>query len=207
MYLSHKGTLVTTATIFGLGLFITVLVSQGLTNQVTTGSQAQTAPITTPVPGTLTPNAFTCAMCDVDANGTVNATDIALLQGKLALNPGSVYFTAYIAFCTPFAIPPTPVSACPVGTATTPVPTVGASTPAPTSSVTTNPSISPSPTGRPGASLGDCSSVQGPGIKDGVTNLLDYELLRQELTGETNPQTTFCDFNGNGGVDIIDFTD
>src|SRR3989344_2156094 len=114
MYLSHKGTFVATATIFALGLFITLLLPQNLSRPVTTGSSAQTPPASTavtPAPGTgtgtgtaVTPPPgggsgsttdvlITCQMCDVDGSGTIDQGDINLIQQKLALSPGNAYVT------------------------------------------------------------------------------------------------------------------
>lgn len=205
MYLSHKGTFVAAATIFSLGLFLTVLISDNLGQPLTTGSRAQTPASTTPAANTIT-----CQMCDIDGSGVVDAADIALIQRLLATTPGNVKAQAYLAFCTQFSNPPTPITACPaITSAPIPQPT-GITVPTGPAGVTGAPlptginGGSPAPTGGGQSGLGDCNSAQGPGQKDGVTNALDYELLRQELSGEV--QTTHCDGDGNGSVDIVDFT-
>jgi len=212
MYLSHKGTFVAAATIFSLGLFLTVLISDNLGQPLTTGSQAQTPANTsvTPVPGTTAnPNIITCQMCDVDGSGIIDAADLAMVQRILVIDPTNVKAQAYLAFCTQFANPPTPVTACSTATGTVPGPTrtLPPGGPAGTTGapLPTGPNGgSPAPTGSGTSGLGDCNSIQGPGQKDGATNALDYELLRQELSSEV--QTTHCDGDGNGSVDIVDFT-
>lgn len=214
MYLSHKGTFVAAATIFGLGLFLTFVITNNLGQSVQTGSNAQTP--TTPGSVLLTPgasstasNTLTCAMCDMNGDGVIDAADIAIIQRVLAVNPANPKAQIYLAFCSQFANPSTPVASCPNITsmpiptyipAPTGVVTPGASTPAVTGTIT------PAPTGSGGASgIGDCNGSGGAGVKDGITNLLDFELLRQELSAEV--QTKFCDFDANGSVDIVDFTD
>jgi hypothetical protein len=145
-------------------------------------------------------------MCDLDGNGTIDAADIALIQRVLATAPGNAKAQVYLAFCSQFANPSTPVASCPAVTSM-PIPmptTVPATTVAP--SPTGANGSTPAPTGIGGTSgVGDCNSSMGPGKKDGITNLLDFELLRQELSLEV--QTKYCDGDGNGSVDIVDFTD
>ncbi len=217
MYLSHKGTFVAAATIFGLGLFLTFVITNNLGQTVQTGSNAQTP--TTPSGGAavlLTPgvsstasNTLTCAMCDLNGDGVIDAVDIGLIQRVLATNPANPKAQIYLAFCSQFANPSTPVASCPNVTSM-PIPTYMPVTPAATTPGATTPAVTgsttPAPTGSGGASgLGDCNGTGGAGVKDGITNLLDFELLRQELSAEV--QSKFCDFDTNGSVDIVDFTD
>lgn len=197
MYLSHKGTFALTAVIFGLGLFITFLIPQNLGQPLTTGSQAQTAPNvpsnTNPGSVLVTPSSsavdvVTCQMCDLDGSGVIDQTDIGMIQRALQQNPGNQKAQMYLNVCQQYANPSTPVSSCPGAggtTGTTPVPPVGGG-----GGGTTNNAI------------GDCAPAGAP---DGMTNILDFERLRQELAGEAS--TTDCDFDNNGSVDIIDFTD
>lgn len=53
-----------------------------------------------------------------------------------------------------------------------------------------------------GLTGGDCS---GPveGTPDGIVDLIDFNLLRKEISGP--PATTFCDFDTNGIIDLLDF--
>lgn len=53
--------------------------------------------------------------------------------------------------------------------------------------------------------IGDCASAAGPGQKDGKTDLIDYEAMRQELTNQVS--TLYCDFNADKVVDVFDFND
>ena len=66
------------------------------------------------------------------------------------------------------------------------------------------PSLQPSiPAGD--KSLGDCASVSGPGIKDGITDLFDVEEFRKEISGDST--ALHCDYNKSGSVDLFDFKD
>lgn len=206
MYLSHKGTFAAAATIFGLGLFLTFVITNNLGQTVQTSSSAQTP--TTPGSVLLTPgatstasNTLTCAMCDMNGDGVIDVADLTIIRNALAANPANPKAQIYLAFCTQFVNPSTPVASCPNVTSM-PIPTYIPVTPG----ATTPAASTPAPTGTGGASgLGDCNGSGGAGVKDGITNLLDFELLRQELSAEV--QTKFCDFNTSGAVDIIDFTD
>jgi hypothetical protein len=94
------------------------------------------------------------------------------------------------------------------GSPTTPGTTPGTIvTPGPGKSTTPGmtpltPFITITPGGPVGGSAGDCS---GPteGVKDGKVDLVDFNLLRKELSGSST--TVACDFDTNGLVDLLDF--
>ena len=104
------------------------------------------------------------------------------------------------------ALTPSPTgSKVPTGSPTGSVPVTGAVTPGP--GLSTTPGTTAAVTAAPTSSVpvkGDCSGNVA-GISDGKVDLFDVEQLRKELSKQIT--TLACDFDKNGAVDIIDFTD
>ena len=104
--------------------------------------------------------------------------------------------------CRIVSIPPRTPTTPPARPSTAPVDTKPGINP--TGNVVV-PSVAPSvmPTSPAGTMLpGDCSGTT-EGTADGKVDLIDFNLLRKEISGSAS--TTKCDFDANKVVDLLDF--